>query len=71
MKKTFPGKFADLNQGEKKYVNFVESKENENSTNKQFFRRGSPDKTDPNMILDEESEPSMSQDYERLKSTRQ
>ena len=57
------GKICDFQKGEKKFVNFNEHKENENSSNKQFFKRGgcSPHITDPtNMILDEESEPSMS-----------
>ena len=62
---------------EKKTVVFNnEQKENENSTNAHFFNRAkvSQDITDPNIILDSESDPSISHeshDYARLKSTRQ
>jgi hypothetical protein len=61
---------------QKKKVLFNDSKENSNTTNAQFFKRGrveAGDITDPNIILDE-SNPSMSiesHNYERLKSTRQ
>ena len=60
---------------QKKTVLFNDQKENENTTNAQFFNRGrveAGDITDPNIILDD-SNPSISQEshnYERLKSTR-